>query len=281
MKGILKINMQISSSLTPPPPLTTTIQPNPLNSIYQNSTIKFLNKDKHYELWFTTGFESISDTDTKPIFTQLLYDLHHADKSKELHIFISSFGGSGDTLVAIMSQVNLFNRVVTVALGDADSCGFILWSCGYERYAAPLSSFLHHPAYAITGGNPASLATHATLINELNDSLLTQTNISEILTPEEIELAKTADVWLLGKELISRNACMDIATYKDRMVVEVDCDGYTKINGAMYKLHSKTGKFIPLVEAKNKLVSVSELLKPSKQDTIKKKDKSSKKNKQK
>ena len=68
--------------------------------------IKFLNKDKHYELWFTTGFESISDTDTKPIFTQLLYDLHHADKSKELHIFISSFGGSGDTLVAIMAQID-------------------------------------------------------------------------------------------------------------------------------------------------------------------------------
>ena len=177
-----------------------------------------------------------------------------------------------------MSQVNLFNRVVTVALGDADSCGFILWSCGYERYASPLSSFLHHPAYTITGGNPASLATHAALINELNDLLKSQTNISEILTPEEIELAKTADVWLLGNELISRNACMDIATYKDRVVVEVDCDGYTKVNGAMYKLHSKTGKFIPLVEAKNKLVSAAELFKPSKQDTIKKKEKSTKKN---
>lgn len=269
------------SSPVTPPPLTTTIQPKALNSIYQNSTIKFLNKDKHYELWFTTGFESISGTDTKPIFTQLLYDLHHADKSKELHIFISSFGGSCDALVAIMTQVNLFNRVVTVALGDADSCGFILWSCGYERYASPMSSFLHHPAFAITAGNPTSLATYTALVNELDDLLEAQTNISEILTPEEIELAKTADVWILGKELISRNACMDIATYKDRMVVEVDCDGYTKINGAMYKLHSKTGKFIPLVEVKNKLLSAAELFKPAKQDTIKKKDKSIKKNKQK
>lgn len=218
-----------------------------------NSKIRLITKPDKYELWFTTEFSCISIGQQNAVFTQLLYDLHHADKNKELHIFISSVGGSIDTLTSMLPSIKQFTRVVTIALGEVCSCGFILWACGHERYASPISAMLHHAVNALVGGSPSSLLSYSDLLNDLVDTLLEQTFINDILTPEEIELAKTSDVWILGKDLIARGAAFDVATYKNRICLIPDANGIVKFQDKLYKCDD-TNKLIPVIfDTKNAL----------------------------
>lgn len=73
-------------------------------------------------------------------------------KPGELHIFINSYGGGVRELRTFMYALSLLkdHKLITYNIGNAISCGAILWSLGEERYAADGVVFLYHKAYVNT-----------------------------------------------------------------------------------------------------------------------------------
>ena len=113
---------------------------------YFNQPVLFKDCDTHYELIYTGEFEDVGRESIE--ITKLMQDLKDGDKEKELHIFISSIGGSVENLSLLLQQVLQYQHRVTICCGSALSAGFILWACGNERYVSPYSELMYHTIYS-------------------------------------------------------------------------------------------------------------------------------------
>lgn len=185
---------------------------------YSDKSIKFYDMIERYDLIFSSDFENADQSST--IYSDLLIDLKEADKSKELHIWINSQGGACSTLILLMQQIQEFEYVVTIGTGEIDSCGFMLWCLGDERYLGQLTFCMYH---GISSGNFAKaneMQEFGIFIEKYQSLFENVVREKGILTDEELEKGRYTEKWYLGKELIEREVSLDFVNYKRRTKFE-------------------------------------------------------------
>lgn len=215
---------------------------------YDNKAIRFIDCNTHYELIFMDEFTTPSKFNT--IITDILLDLKQADKNKELHIFINSYGGAITTLTALLQQIKEFEYIVTIAMGDADSAGFLLWSMGNERYCSTFSALMHHNiSISNIEGKASEVASYGSYISDHYNILIETTGIDKILTKEELERGKHTEIWLLGKDLIKRGAAKDYVEYKNRISIPVSV--VADFGNIILKKNIITNKFEVFIKGKD------------------------------
>lgn len=196
--------------------------PMPQRDKYDGKPIKFMDRKDHYELIFTSDFTYPDQQN--PLYNDLLIDLKDADKSKEIHIWISSQGGCVTTLMLLSQLIEQFEYIVTIGTGEIDSCGFQFWSMGDQRYLYPKTFCMYHSMSSGTFGKTQEIKEYGNFIERYQQIFIQNMLSKNILTEEEIEKGKLTQVWLLGKDLIERGAAIDYSEYKNRQSM-------TKIEG--------------------------------------------------
>lgn len=213
------------------------MKPMPMDK-YANKAIRFIDKNTHYELIFTDDFNMPSSGgDGMPantLMTDIISDLKAADKSKELHIFVSSFGGYVNCLNMLIQQITQFKHRVGISLGTACSCGFMLLACCEEIYTTPYAMFMYHAMFTVSAGKVEEIKHKTAFENKWWDILVETSYVKDILTPEEIEKGKLTEVWLTGADLIAREQAADYSLY-DRRVMPVPLDDFYMVGNDIYR----------------------------------------------
>ena len=89
-------------------------------------------------------------------FTNSLW-YYDADEKRPLYVNITSRGGEADALFAILDMLDYCKeewgcKIITNCDGYAQSCGFILWCYGDERYMGRHGEVMCHPiSYGMNG----------------------------------------------------------------------------------------------------------------------------------
>ncbi|MBQ7395637.1 MAG: ATP-dependent Clp protease proteolytic subunit [Lentisphaeria bacterium] len=202
----------------------------PTNSKYDFQAIRWLDKIDHYELIFTDDFVTPTSGSGRPgkiplsfshgnsILTDVITDMREGNKSKEVHVFVGSFGGEVAALNMILQQLITYEHRVGINLGTACSCGWMLLFACQERYVSPFSQAMYHDISSYCGGKHAELQLSAEFMGRWQDELLKITDTANVLTEKELELGRTTEVWLTGKDLIDRGAAKDYSKYLTRQI---------------------------------------------------------------
>lgn len=189
---------------------------------YANKAIRFVDKGAYYELIFTDDFNMPSSGGgTMPpdtLVTDIITDLRNANKDKELHIFVGSYGGYVSCLNMLLQQVKGFKYRVGVNLGTACSCGFMLLANCDELYTSPFSEFMYHCMWGVSVGKVTEIKNKNQFDAKWWKMLVENSFIKDILTPDELKLGETSEVWLSGQDLIDRGVAMDYEQYATRPI---------------------------------------------------------------
>lgn len=235
----------------------------PIEDKYKDKAIRFIDKNTHYELIFTDEFVSPSSgtlhsDKSYTLITDIIIDMKNADKDKELHIFIGSYGGEVCCLNMIFQQILLFNYRVGINLGMADSCGWMLYFTCHERYTSSFSQFMYHEMSGLRYGKIKELESDIKFCKEWWNELINHTFTKEILTEEELKLGETSEVWLTGAELIKRGKAKDYSEYINRKTIMKLNTAY-EFNGKIYL--KEDNKFIKYQRSpKSELFTYAELI---------------------
>ena len=211
---------------------------------YRDKSIRFYDKGDHYDLLFNSEFEGANQE--SPVYTDLLMDLKDADKSKEIHLWIHSCGGDCSTLMLIDQQLNEFEYIVTIGLGEIDSAGFMLWSKGHERYLSPLTLCMYHSLSTGNYGKASEMKEYSEFMTRYQS--IFEVSAKDILTEEELEKGRYTEIWFLGQELIERKKAIDYKNYSKRNKLE-PVEAY-RINGDIY-LKNEDATYMKVEEASN------------------------------
>ena len=190
---------------------------------YDNRAIRWLDEGDHYELIFTDDFVTPSSGFWDgPIgvgnsqLTDILLDMRVGNKSKEVHVFVGSFGGEVAALNMILQQLLTYEYRVGINLGTACSCGWILLFACQERYVSPFSQAMYHDIAHVAYGKHSEIQRSAEHSYKWQQQLLKATDADKVLTARELELGKTTEVWFTGQELIERGVAKDYSEYLKR-----------------------------------------------------------------
>ena len=195
------------------------------NNKYDNRPIRWLDKKDHYELIFTDDFITPSSgfwdgpmDNGNSQLTDIVLDMRAGDKSKEVHVFVGSFGGEVAALNMILQQLLTYEYRVGINLGTACSCGWMLLFACQERYVSPFSQAMYHDISHVAFGKHNEIQRSAEHCSKWQQQLLKATDAAKILTEKEVELGKTTEVWFTGAELIERGAAKDYSEYLNRSI---------------------------------------------------------------
>jgi len=233
---------------------------------YENKAIRWSDKGDHYELIFTDYFTTPSSahshdgecvTPGSSLLTDVICDMKAADKQKELHVFIGSFGGQVVALSMVLQQVLQFEHRVGINLGAACSCGWKLLFACQERYVSPYSQALYHDMSVCTYGKHTEIRNQNLFMDRWQKELNKVTDTEKVLTAKEIELGHTSEVWFTGQELIDRGAARDYKEYAKRKK-PITVSDVVDVNGTLYKRDGE--KFVKLEITKDEPVSYADLL---------------------
>ena len=189
---------------------------------YKDQNVRFYDKEDHYELIFADDFIVPSSGKWFPGDKQesnildIVQDLRNADKSKELHIFVGSFGGYVACLNMILQNILEFEYRVGINMGMADSCGFMLLCCCNEIYTSPFCEFMYHEMSGLTIGKVQEQKSSVMYQERWWELLVNASFVKNILTAEELKRGETSEVFLTGQELINRKVMMPYNSYKKR-----------------------------------------------------------------
>ena len=207
---------------------------------YKGKAIRFLNKGDHYELIFTDdfnipssgGFGDKADT----LVTDIITDMRDANKKKELHIFVGSFGGYVASLNMILQEVLEFEYRVGINIGTACSCGFMLLAACNELYTSPFAQWMYHSMSGIKFGKVQEIKNNNAFDEKWWTMLVETTHAYRFLTEEEFKLGETSEVWLTGQDLIDRNVAMPYETYRNRKApVAANSDEFYIVGDEVYR----------------------------------------------
>lgn len=208
---------------------------------YRDKSIRFYDKGQHYDLIFSGDFEQAAQQ--TPVYTDLLMDLKDADKSKQIHVWIHSCGGSCSTLMMISQQLKEFEYVVTIGMGQIDSAGFMLWCKGDERYLSPTTFCMYHSLSTGLSGKANQMKEYSVFIQKYQD--IFQEDAKDILTKQQIEKGRYTQIWLLGKQLIQRGKALQFQKYNER--TKVTPIQAFKVNDEIY-LKNQSNKYVQVIE---------------------------------
>jgi ATP-dependent protease ClpP protease subunit len=238
---------------------------------YDNKAIRWLDKGSHYELIFTDDFVTPSSTGAgkqgpglfPPIFgsallTDIILDMRDGIKEKEVHVFVGSFGGEVAALNMILQQLLTYHYRVGINLGTACSCGWMLLFACHERYVSPFSQAMYHDISTVCGGKHTELQRNAEFMGRWQKELLKITDTAKVLTEKELELGRTSEVWLTGRELIDRGAARDYEEYQNR-VIPMPMPCFVNVNGKIYGC--SMGGWVRMEKTDEKPLSYAELVK--------------------
>lgn len=227
---------------------------------YDNQTVRWLDKRDHYELIFTDDFITPSSSGVRQgsfqfprpgnaLLTDIIMDMREGDKDKEVHVFVGSFGGEVAALNMILQQLLTYEHRVGINLGTACSCGWMLLFACQERYVSPFSQAMYHDISCFCGGKHSELQLSAEFMGRWQKELLEITDTVNVLTAKELELGRTTEVWLTGRELIDRGAASDYSCYLTRRIPVPTCccinawgKFYGKVPEGWIELEIKEGK---------------------------------------
>ena len=239
---------------------------------YENETIRWIDKGSHYELIFTDDFVTPSSIPlgigrdlslskfghNNNILTDIIIDMRKGDKSKEVHVFVGSFGGEVAALNMILQQLLTYDYRVGINLGTACSCGWMLLFACQERYVSPFSQAMYHDISCIHGGKHTELQRNAEFMGRWQKELLKITDTVNVLTEKELELGRTTEVWLTGQELIERGAAKDYEEYLYRRIPEPATD--IMHVGGTYYMKTLDDNWMELTVSKAKTLTYAELV---------------------
>ena len=198
--------------------------------------IQFRDTGGHYELSFMTDFVAPTSGDIEveayPYYLSVdaVRQMAEADKGRELHVVINSFGGSAETLTMLLQQVLSFKWRVGICTGTACSAAMMLFFSCQERYVSPFSQLMYHELSVYVGQEKASNAVNLAQASERWwNEIVNSTAIGDFLTEDDRRQGKAADIYFTGRQVIERGAAMDYSEYLSRRplrrlsdVVEVD-----------------------------------------------------------
>ena len=196
---------------------------------YQGENIRWIDAGDHYELIFTDDFVTPSSHErnlsfvqggslfgSKSLLTDIILDMRQGHKQKEVHVFVSSFGGEVAALSMILQQLLCYPHRIGINLGTACSCGWMLLFACPERYVSPFSQAMYHDMSIMTMGKHTELRCSAEFMAWWQKELLHVTDTQKVLTEKELELGRTSEVWFTGRQLIERGAARDYREYLSR-----------------------------------------------------------------
>ena len=230
---------------------------------YKDKFVRFLDKGDHYELVFTDTFDvPISDSPgANTVITDVVLDMKEANKDKELHIFVGSYGGAAHALNMIIQQIVQFKHRVGINLGYACSCGFMLLSYCEELYTTPYATFLYHEISTIMWSKIAEIKSELGFMDKWWKLLLEGSNCKRLLTKEELKLGETSEVWLTGQDLIDRGVAADYSYYMNRTAIQPDASSFYVIGDEVYRKEGKTfKKYIKDTSSKKKPLEYIDLV---------------------
>ena len=238
---------------------------------YDNKAIRWLDKGSHYELIFTDDFVTPSSTGAgkqgpgpfssifgSALLTDIILDMRDGIKEKEVHVFVGSFGGEVAALNMILQQLLTYQYRVGINLGTACSCGWMLLFACHERYVSPFSQAMYHDISTVYGGKHTELQRTAEFMGRWQKELLKITDTAKVLTEKELELGRTSEVWLTGRELIDRGAARDYAEYQNR-VIPMPMPCFVNVNGKIYG--QSMGGWVRMEKTGEKPLCYAELVK--------------------
>ena len=200
------------------------------SSKYARQAIRWEDKGDHYELIFTDDFVTPSSAGLRQsngliafnsgsaLLTDIVMDMRNGNKHKEVHVFVGSFGGEVAALNMILQQLLTYDYRVGINLGTACSCGWMLLFACQERYVSAFSQAMYHDMSTVCGGKHSELQRNAEYMARWQKELLKITDTVKVLTEKELELGRTTEVWLTGRELIERGAAREYSEYLNRKI---------------------------------------------------------------
>lgn len=208
------------------------------NEKYAGKNIRFYNKGNHYELILADRFTIPGDygvgDDPNSNLVDVINDLRAADKSKELHIFVESYGGDVSCLNMLLQQVMQFQYRVGINTGSACSCGFMLLMFCHEIYCSPFSEFMYHAMWTVTVGKVSECKNFNKFSERWWKELIDNSFIKRVLTEEELAKGETTEVWLTGAEMIERRLVNDYQYYALRNIPSPSTE-FFEVGGRVFK----------------------------------------------
>ena len=222
-------------------------------SKYEGKPIRFYDKKSHYELIFMDDFKSVQDPEktwsgSNPLLADLVQDMKDADHSKEIHVFIGSYGGEVVALNTVLQMILQFSHRVGISTGWSCSCGWMLLFACEERYVAPFSYNLFHSMSSFSWGKVKENKNKVEFEEKWWNNLLKYVD-SSFLSEEEKKLAETSEVCLTGEELIQRGACKPYSEYCKRTLPK-EVEGIFEVGEDLYVKEKCSDKYIRLCKAK-------------------------------
>lgn len=140
-----------------------------------------------------------------------------------IYLFINSYGGAVNDLVAILDTINnIKSPVSTICLGEADSCGAVLLASGEKgmRYIGEQSRVMIHEVSALTFGKVSELEESLKIANEYNDVIVNNLAKATNKSYDYIkEFIKGNDKWFKAKETIEFGLADKVLSTEEALLI--------------------------------------------------------------
>lgn len=137
--------------------------------------LDFISKNgPHFELPGHIFVKDFEDIDLM-LFTESMLQASNDPKVKNIHVWISSYGGSVDNVFAMIDLISYVKKpIYTIGYGKAMSAGCLLLASGNKgmRYATQKTNIMFHTVSAGTTGRTADVVKAADDIKRTNDQVL-------------------------------------------------------------------------------------------------------------
>lgn len=232
---------------------------------YKDKAIRFLDKNDHYELIFMDDFnDPTSGGDgwkAETTIVDVVTDMKEANKDKELHIFVGSYGGSVTCLNLLIMQITQFKHVVGINMGYACSCGFMVLSYCHEIYASPFAMFLFHSMSRLSWGKIAENKNITQFDEKWWKMLVEGGRTKQMLTPEELKLGETSEVWLTGEDLMKRGVVFPFELYAKRSVLTPNTTEFFTVGNDVYRREgSSFQRYVKDTRSKNRKLRYTDIV---------------------
>lgn len=140
-------------------------------------------------------------------------------RSKEIYVYIDSYGGSVDSglqIIQVMESLQNSGITVHTIANDVASMGFVIHQAGKQRYVRPWSILMQHQ---MTSGNRDqyyNLKSYNGYVDKLYHKLMSKQAAVSNRTLEEFDSLTRHDLWVHGSDAVDLHFADEI--------VDVICD---------------------------------------------------------